>query len=101
MDLLAFRADELGAIAVQVTTQGQISNHIREYRRDKNKREAITQWLLASNRFVIHGWFRENIPTKSKTAKGSHIVRWRVVERSITLGDMELKPSDHKAVAEC
>lgn len=99
MDLLAFRSDLIGSLAVQVTSKQQISKHLRDYRRDPQKRAAIIAWLLASNRFVIHGWYQEEVPTKSSKAKNATMPRWRLKRHEVSLADLELKPSDKKAAS--
>lgn len=85
-DLMAYRRDEPGAIAVQATTSGEVSRHIRKWRADPKVADAIADWLACGNRLIIHGWHRELVPNKH--GDGEH-ARWRVVERHVTIEELE------------
>lgn len=94
MDILAFKVDEVGATAVQCTTHKQIAAHLKNYRRDPEKRQMIIDWLLCGNRLLMHGWRQIKVATVSKKAKSPYTLRWTLTERYATLEDMELKPHD-------
>ena len=83
-------------LAVQCTTQQQISNHLRAYRRDPEVRQRILRWIACRNVFVIHGWWREEVDNTSRS--GTH-TRWRVEERQVTPESLELTPADVAAIA--
>ena len=112
MDVLAFRPermvggylalDESGletpsiTLAVQCTTKRQVSDHLRAYRRDPEVRRRILNWIACGHAFVIHGWWKEDVPNKAGT--GTY-VRWRVEERQVTPKSLELTPADVEAIA--
>lgn len=92
IDVLAFSEDDPGFLAVQVTSVKQVSKHIRDYRRDPKKREAILA-CMNHNTVVIHAWEAVEVATK-RGAKTPYKTVWTVVERRLKPSDMEMKPGD-------
>jgi hypothetical protein len=88
MDILAFREDAFGCLAVQTTTVKKMKNHLRAYRQDEKVRKSIRRFLLSGNHFEIHGWERVFVATKSKAAKNPTRPVWTVTVMKIHLADI-------------
>ncbi len=88
IDILAFQGDR--TLAVQCTSRAMMTDHLREYRRKPEVREAILDWISFTRQFIIFGWGRREIP--NKTGPGTHN-RWDHEQRVITPADLtELGP---------
>lgn len=82
-DIQAFDDEEV--LLVQTTSRAQISAHVRKYRADSEICTTLRKWLRKPWRhFVIHGWDRYAVPTKTGGTK----TRWHLTERRITADNL-------------
>jgi len=51
-DILAFRSDKMGVLAVQATTGNHVQDHIQKLGANAH----LEAWLHAGNRLIIHVW---------------------------------------------
>lgn len=84
LDVIAFGLAP-GVTGVQVTSHGQISAHLRKYRRDRVVAEKIITFIRAGNRFVIHGWKKVQEPCKTRPGTRP---RWRLTVRGVEEDDL-------------
>lgn len=61
-DAIAYSDFERGCLAINFTTTGNISGHIKKYETNDN----LKAWFRAGNRFVIHGWAKRGPRGKRK-----------------------------------
>lgn len=86
-DVLAWHPGLGKILIVQATTQAQVTNHIRKYRRDPKVANSILDWLAAGGLLQIWGW---------RQGTGG---KWEYIVKSIWPNDMILTASDEKAMA--
>ncbi len=51
-DILCFKKDESGVIAIQATSSPNISARLKKISENKY----VDDWLRAGNRLIVHGW---------------------------------------------
>lgn len=79
-DILAYKSDEPGVLAVQCTTQTNASSHKKKIL-EPPVLQNLYEWLDASNRFVFHFWAKRGPRGKRKV--------WNCVPVPVTLEDLE------------
>lgn len=55
-DVLAWRGDVPGVLAVQATTDSNVSARIRKVLASSELRDRVTDWTLAGNQYQVWGW---------------------------------------------
>lgn len=85
-DLLAVKADERGALGVQVCAQKQKAEHVAKLR----EIEAVWAWLRAGNSLLIHSWRKRR--DKHPVTGNWGAPKWAVVEFMISLADLSPEP---------
>jgi len=79
-DILAFRAQENGSLAIQCTTMSNASERRRKITEDVKVNVALRAWLKANNRFAFFFW-------RKLGAKGKRKL-WEVYEENVALHDL-------------
>ena len=79
-DIIAFRAQEGGCLAVQATSRSNQSTRLRKAKAIP----ALYEWLTSSNRFEVWGWKLE-LNEKDQ-------LRWRPTRTPVTISDLEPPP---------
>lgn len=85
-DLLAVKADEQGALGVQICASDRKADHVAKLR----EIEAVWAWLRAKNRILIHSWRKRRERNLSTGNWGTS--QWAVVEINLQLQDLEPEP---------
>ena len=62
IDIVAVHPDLIGVLGVQCTTKA----HIKERLAKANAEPKLQVWLKAKNRFVVHGWEKNELVVKVK-----------------------------------
>lgn len=83
IDIVGVNAKETGVLGIQATTTGNISKRWTK----SIAIPTLRTWLLAKNRFIIHGW--------SKKGERGKVKKWQLTEREIVLSNLpsELQPT--------
>ena len=82
-DLLAIKETEPGCLLIQTTTSSNVSAHVHKYMEEEEPFKNLKTWLMAGNRFVIHGWSKKGPRGKRKT--------WEVTRKEFLMNDLEGK----------
>jgi hypothetical protein len=85
-DLLAVKADEQGALGVQICASDRKADHVAKLR----EIEAVWAWLRAKNRILIHSWRKRKERNASTGNWGT--AQWAVVEIDLQLQDLQPEP---------
>ena len=97
LDVLAFGLAP-GMTGVQVTSHGQITAHLRKYRRDRKLANKIIKFMRSGNQFIIHGWRKVQEPCKTKPGKTKP--RWKLAVRWVEEIDLVPNAKDLAWMAE-
>lgn len=85
-DLLCVKADEQGALGVQVCSGDRKADHVAKLR----EIEAVWAWLRAGNRILVHSWRKRK--EKHPVTGNWGVPQWAVVEINLQLADLEPEP---------
>lgn len=85
-DLLAVKADEPGALGVQVCASDRKADHVAKLR----EIEAVWAWLRAGNRILVHSWRKRR--ERHPVTKNWSTPQWAVIEIQLELADVMPEP---------
>lgn len=85
-DLLAVKADEQGALGVQICASDRKADHVAKLR----EIEAVWAWLRAGNRILLHSWRKRK--ERHPVTGNWGTAQWAVVEIQLALADLQPEP---------